>query len=636
MQSSVNYNYQEEANIQLVSQNGWLLSTLGKKWKENARVVEAAIRQNGTSIGFAPFFQNNRPMAIIALENTGLAYNYLHPDLRKEKEIKKLANQNLPQKLPSYLGPPQIQAIENTTMVSSHFFFANPGDMYVQQGLEDQLSSLEKQGYYNERIHLNLDFLKHTLYVRDARVSLFSGKQLIPRSPQSFKNWDSKDYKWAMVLPFGSKQISDTPSFMGSGCTPSNTRQAILTCCKYSLPYERATTMIEGGNCFLFMDGKEKKALVGEWSLYFSYYGLKEDGYFDQIDLIDFSTVVPSDSSIRMARNLSIFKQVKKVLQGYAERYEELFNYETQDVDAYFDSLEDKAQKILNNPNLSNETKQQLFNEEIERIQAQRKLEKEEIGNKITSEDQTLHDLTKTLRIYQNMSDLPSSEENKDDFFEQAQLLEARLNITKNKMAEELEIYPENLIFIPQAEFHIDMNLFVTPSGEVILHNSKKTIEFLQSIQTHTILLGESEEFVNAYLATAMTNATLFNEVEEKQERVLQTHNLRYQTLPLTFSFPEVSALNYCNGIFLERGFISHQNSEDKKEPPKRLSSEGYAFLSTGPSFHAEIPVHRKFVELFEKTLGYRFQGVPGMSKQIAINSGGVHCLTFELFKIKE
>lgn len=563
MTSLIHYSSQEEANIQLVSENGWHLGTLEDEWRKNARVVEAAVRENGIAIGFAPFFQNNRSMAIIALENTELAYYYLHPDLQKDRVIKSLADRYLPQKLPEDFGSPDIHAIQNTKMVISHFFFINPARRPLLQELENEFSVLKKQGYYNETIHLNLECPRGYIYVRDARVSLFSGKQLIPRSPKSFKVWKAKDSKWRMIFPFG----ANFQSFSGLGCSPSNTRKAIMVSCKYALPYERASNMIEGGNCIPFIDEGVKKVLVGERALYLSYYGLKEDGFFDNLDLPDLST--PSYDALRMARNLNIFKEIKK-------------------------------------------------------------LQQEKENQKASSEE--LFRITEKLKFYENMCFAPLSEKDKIQFYEQAQFLEARLNITKNKMAEELEIPPENLILLPQTSFHIDMHVFITPQGEIILHSNEKTIQFLQSIKESTS--HESKQFINGYLETAITNEELFYEIEEAQETVLQKHNLRYRTLPLVFSIPEVSELNYSNGIFLEKGLITHAFISEEETIPIRLPAEGYTFLTTGPTTEAELPVHRKFVELFERTLGCRFRGVPGMSKQIATNSGGVHCLTFELFKI--
>ena len=74
----------------------------------------------------------------------------------------------------------------------------------------------------------------------------------------------------------------------------------------------------------------------------------------------------------------------------------------------------------------------------------------------------------------------PISDINRTKYFEAAQIIEMQIEITQQKIAEELQITLPDVLFIPQATFHIDMELTVTPNGKIWLHDEQKVLDLLK------------------------------------------------------------------------------------------------------------------------------------------------------------
>lgn len=234
-------------------------------------------------------------------------------------------------------------------------------------------------------------------------------------------------------------------------------------------------------------------------------------------------------------------------------------------------------------------------------------------------------DKTKVLeekyREYFRTLKQPLSKEEEETFAEEGRKIDAFLAFTKRMMAEDLKIPLENIVFIPQRVYHIDMELFVTPDGRVVLHDDGLSVKFLEK----TKKVGAS-----FFLEQAKKNAALFKGIHALQRQALKAKKIKQMSLPLSFECLErSSALNHSNGIFVEL-------NESRRSLPfyKDVSPlKKYAFVSTGPSFKWEKDTHSRLRKLFEKKLPeILFVGVENMSRFLSKNEGGIRCLTFETF----
>ncbi len=225
----------------------------------------------------------------------------------------------------------------------------------------------------------------------------------------------------------------------------------------------------------------------------------------------------------------------------------------------------------------------------------------------------------------------PILEQDWTDYQEEARQIEAKLALTKECIAAELEVDLEDIAFIPQTRFHIDMELFVTPTGEIILHDDQRVEGFLNRIRLVENLTKRQAHLLDRYTETAHKCTSVFAKVRESQRRTLGANRMAYHSLPLIFEAPEVhSSLNYCNGIFVE----SKKSSNEQMLNPEG-KERSIAFITTGPAFREEDVVHCHFTAAFEHFFpGVKLKGVAGMSQVIADNDGGVHCLTTDRIPI--
>lgn len=216
-------------------------------------------------------------------------------------------------------------------------------------------------------------------------------------------------------------------------------------------------------------------------------------------------------------------------------------------------------------------------------------------------------------------------------YFKQVKLIEAKLSLTRDCIAEELDLPLENITFVPQTKFHIDMEMMVTPQGEVMLHDDEVTLEFLEKIKKSEHLKKEEKELLEQYRESAREGSKVFKDVREERMKILQKNGLSFVRMPAVLEAPlSKSSLNYCNGIFAQNGkrFIILNTDEIIQGLEK---AENFTYITTGPSSQNEQVFHRRFIDLFQKTFPkVTFCGIPGMSKFIAERRGGIRCLSFE------
>lgn len=407
-------------------------------------------------------------------------------------------------------------------------------------------------------------------FVRDSRVTLEKG-HLIPYSIEHIITF-SGTVK-ALMPPtahhfiIGKKEIRTKP-LRGRGLYSCNVEQALINSYEFGIPFKRGKTCIEGGNCFLFMSNGVKKAIIGELSIIYTMQGLEDSGYFKTLLPI---ADEPSLESLRMARNLDLHSRIKKEIEEKA-----------------FENKQHQSAKTSDNnsgpKHIIAWTREDEFN-------------------------------------YRKQLIAPVSDQEKDPYRKNAQLIEARLNQTKACIAEELELSLENIAFIPQKRFHIDMDLFVTPWGEVGLHDDAENLKFLRKLAHKHTFDKKEKKLWDQYFKKSTKYAKRFQSIHEKTIEILRAHNIRFQLLPSVFRAKKTE-LNYCNGIFIKK--INEPNTAG-------FSSPKIMFVTTGPSTDEEKIFHRHFLILFRRSFPrLEIRPIPKVSRFITKLAGGVHCLTTE------
>ncbi len=244
---------------------------------------EAFIRENPLNIRYFPFMQERRDFALLAVGINGLARVWLDPKLQEDPEIAALAEKNLPTK---FNGIKPAADCNNRIFAIDRF----------------QTGQLRNVGTYNEINYVQLEKGEPSIFLRDSHLPLFSGEHLIP---YTMKNPQYNELVATLLPSTAEHFITQEKEWIGCGFLAKNTDQAMVMSYDYNIPFKRAKTCIEGGNCFLFESNGVKKAIIGELSLYISMVALGEQRYFDHLDMG--SCIEPSEDAFRRARNLHLY-----------------------------------------------------------------------------------------------------------------------------------------------------------------------------------------------------------------------------------------------------------------------------------------------------------------------------------------
>jgi hypothetical protein len=317
----------------------------------------------------------------------------------------------------------------------------------------------------------------------------------------------------------------------GEGFANENAKAALSYAKKHHLPHRQMLSSIEGGNAYVFFDSHDRpKAIVGIHSLVLTVIGLEEQGYFvrnqDVLNKLSASIESPSDDAVRAARNMSL----------YAAK---------SDFDSRLATLR--------------EQRQQMSFTEFVKLQTS-----------------LMDELKKTWgneTAYRQLLTAPIREEDRIKYFKQACVWEVKVTLAGQAIADDLHVPVENIAFVAQTHFHIDMEMFVAPNGD--------------------------EVYVDK--TTSQISVT----------RGLEKIGCRVIFLP---GVHEVSneSINFMNGVFVETSsgplFVTNGVRRRHDRLP-RLFQE--TLLSTNPRFK---------VDFLDET----------MQEILTNNRGGIHCLTWE------
>lgn len=461
---------------------------------------------------------------------------------------------------------------------------------------------------YHQTTPLFLENDEASKFLRDSSVALFPRGLLIP---YSIKDPILKNRLLALLPESSNLLIIDEVDgkikhkfVSGKGYQRENTIQVKRICYKNHIPFIQAKTCIEGGNCFLFKSNDQKKAIVGNHSVSLSMIALEEQGEYDGIDASKITEV--SLEAIRMARNLDLYR-IKRVRD-----YEKHLEFKKQEEE------QKKKEEEQADWNYENASSGVFYQYTIPEKFAKVPLAEEEIA-------------------YRRTLVAPLTDAEKNQYFEAAKLVEAKLKLTKEIMAQELGVDLENIAFIPQREFHIDMEMFVTPEGSAILHDPGMVEEFLTEVRQKENLDQNTLALLERYAKNARKCAKKFEETRKKCLGLLSACHIDSKCLPAVFKASKfTSTLNYCNGIFMDKAIYIQAQFEN--DPPCQGTMRGNRlFITTGPSKKSEALVHEDFIRLFNHTFNHKYTliGLQGMSEFVNKFHGGVHCLTMNASPLK-
>ncbi|MGE3534938.1 MAG: hypothetical protein AB7H48_08910 [Parachlamydiales bacterium] len=416
--------------------------------------------------------------------------------------------------------------------------------------------------------------LRELQFPRDQAITRLDGSQLIPYS----FNQSALELSWCSLalLPESSNHfISSIRSAYSTGFEQSNTDYSLKFSEHHQLSYERGSSCVEGGNCFLFMASEEPCALVGCHSQVLSLLALEEQGYFaknEEVVQQIAEQATPSDWAVRMARNWQ-FHQEREPIESLKRAKKSLFDQ--------FLKVRDSVLK--------------------ESLQAQMaaidlKLQPLELVKKWKSDS----DFKKALQA-------PIFEEDRMEYQVAAKLFEAKLQLTKSIMAKELGVPEKNLIILPQKKFHLDMEMFLGSNNTVYVQDESLAQKELAKIQHgQKSFKATVEHFCQGSKARAGAD-------QAKNQRIAELlAQIGCKMIPVPGFFEgdwETSKINFFNGLKVGQKFITNQ------------APRGFEWLQEA----FENAVHT-----IEPDLHIFFAG-GSIIQEILKSGAGIHCMTREI-----
>ncbi|MBS0652443.1 MAG: hypothetical protein JSR39_02825 [Verrucomicrobia bacterium] len=411
-------------------------------------------------------------------------------------------------------------------------------------------------------------------FPRDQAITRLDGSQLIPYS--FIKT--PLELSWiclALLPPSSNHFITSLRSAYSTGFEGGNTAYSVSFSEQHNLPYERGSSCIEGGNCFLFMANEEPCAIVGCHSQVLSLLALEEQGYFVRNQEAVQETadqVAPSDWAVRMARNWQ-YHQEREPVESLKRMRQSLFGQ--------FIAAQD--------PVLKGELQAQMAAIDL-------KLKPLELVKKWSSDSAYKRDLQATIQ-----------EEDRMKYCAEAKLFEAKLQLTKTVMAKELGVSDQNLVILPQKKFHLDMEMFLGSGSVVYVHDERLAQKELSEFRHGSRPFKAKVE----HYSTGSKARTIADQENNVQiAGLLSQIGCKMVPVPGLFeSDSERSRINFFNGLRLGSRFITNQ------------APQGFECLQE--AFEAAVRSVNPDLHIF-------FAG-GSIIQEILETGAGIHCITREI-----
>jgi hypothetical protein len=254
---------------------------------------------------------------------------------------------------------------------------------------------------------------------------------------------------------------------------------------------------------------------------------------------------------------------------------------------------------------------------------------------------------------YKNRLDLNEhvSKPKEEELLLKAQKIDCMLKLTKEKIAEELQIPLARIAFVFQEQFHIDMELLAGPDI-VFLHDEKLTLDIQESIGKENVpFLSRTIESSQKRLARSETRLL-------ENTRILQAIGCKTVRVPgllnASYSKNELLIYPYAASQWMNQDCMTHPQEDSFKLPP---NEEDYQKLETntdvgifnfmnglffqnGEKNHLIIPaipkhpIGERFMKAFQEIVSMacpnlKFTFIDGPFQEILLkDEGSIHCLT--------
>ncbi len=200
-------------------------------------------------------------------------------------------------------------------------------------------------------------------------------------------------------------------------------------------------------------------------------------------------------------------------------------------------------------------------------------------------------------------------------YYQQALDLEAKLRLTKIKIAEELIIPEDQIAFLIQENFHIDLDVFAGPDDVGFVHDEEMAISFLRERLTKGI--ERERPLLESYLTNAHYKLDRSLLRREKNQKAIESIGCRVVRISGDFFDADSKRrINFMNGVLL--------NDRDKSK-----------FLTNGASSTAlSLAIKSQFVETTEEespNLAVLFVDDQNtrLPRSLGEAEGGLNCLTW-------
>lgn len=313
-----------------------LLDAENRHWLQEDEVIETLFTAHPFFIRNDPGFQVSEKIAKIALKANPFSFYWLSNELQKDKALIQIRDEVQQSTSSDFLIPPSQEKrifyvcppdrLEDSCAAKIDPIFQGLSSKELFKAVRFELEhSKPSLSFQNER------FTTSPYLLRDSLVALPSGICLIPYSPKTPSQIDKKvEYLLPLYMrPFFLNKSNQLHSraLLGKGTSQKNTDQAKVLCYDYEIPFKQAKTSIEGGNIFLFELNGQKKAIIGETSLYLSLAALEVE-----ITDLDLQEEEISEEAYRIAKNMNLWKQQKEIdystlpLSEKIDKYHHIFS----------------------------------------------------------------------------------------------------------------------------------------------------------------------------------------------------------------------------------------------------------------------------------------------------------------------
>lgn len=219
-------------------------------------------------------------------------------------------------------------------------------------------------------------------------------------------------------------------------------------------------------------------------------------------------------------------------------------------------------------------------------------------------------------RTCQAVDGIELSPEFQLQYHEKANILQQKIDRTKLMIAQDLEIEPDNIHYLYNHDYHLDLQMFMLPHEKtVVMNNPHLVIKEIEEIRKlfHNFSADDASRLQECW-NNAKQDLPIFHKTYQKNMLAVQKIGLNLQFMALNFCDRDQS-LVFANGIACK----SHTLSAGPK----------YYFLST----YGDLVYQKLLAANFSSRLNQHYPNVHYLGVTTATfvghTTGGTRCLTF-------